>query len=93
MNDSILRIYVKMILGTLCVSCVLCSCSDNGERRMEKALKMAGTNRAELEKVMEHYRGDSLKLRAARFLIENMQYHFSVNERFVSKKGNHTIRT
>lgn len=87
MNDSILRIYVKMILGTLCVSCVLCSCSDNGERRMEKALKMAGTNRAELEKVMEHYRGDSLKLRAARFLIENMQYHFSVNERFVSKKG------
>lgn len=54
---------------------------------MEKALEMAGTNRAELEKVMEHYRGDSLKLRAARLLIENMQYHFSINERFVSGKG------
>lgn len=84
---SILRIYVKMIFGVLCVSCALCSCSDNGERRMKKALEMAGTNRAELEKVMEHYRGDSLKLRAARFLIENMQYHFSINERFVSGKG------
>lgn len=84
---SILRIYVKMIFGVLCVSCALCSCSDNGERRMKKALEMAGTNRAELEKVMEHYRGDSLKLRAARFFIENMQYHFSINERFVSGKG------
>lgn len=84
---SILRIYVKMILGTICVSCVLCSCSDNGKRQMEKALEMAGANRAELEKVTEHYIGDSLKLRAARFLIENMQYHFSVNEHFVSEKG------
>ena len=54
---SILCIYVKMIFVVLCVSCVLCSCLDNGERRMEKALEMAGTNRAELEKVMEHYRG------------------------------------
>lgn len=86
-RDSRLRIYVKMILGVLCVSCALCSCSDNEERRLEKVLEMAGTNRAELEKVMEHYRGDSLKLRAARFLIENMQYHFSINERFVSGKG------
>lgn len=84
---SILCIYVKMIFVVLCVSCALCSCSDNEERRMEKALEMAGTNRVELEKVMEHYRGDSLKLRAARFLIENMQYHFSINERFVSGKG------
>lgn len=84
---SILRIYVKMIFGILCISCVLCSCSDNGERQMKKALEMAGANRAELEKVMEHYKGDSLKLRAAQFLIENMQYHFSVNERFVSRKG------
>lgn len=86
-RDSRLRIYVKMILGVLCVSCALCSCSDNEERRLEKVLEMAGTNRAELEKVMEHYRGDSLKLRAARFLIENMQYHFSINERFVSGEG------
>ena len=76
-----------MILGAICVWGVLCSCSDKVERQMEKALEMVGTNRAELEKVMGHYRGDSLKLRAVRFLIENMQYHFSVNERFVSKKG------
>lgn len=83
---SILRIYVKMIFGILCVSCVLCSCLDNGERQMKKALEMTGANRAELEKVMDRYIGDSLKLRAARFLIENMQYHFSVNEHLVSEK-------
>lgn len=65
----------------------MCSCSDNRERRMEKVLEMARTNRTELEKVMDTLQGGCLKLRAARFLIENMQYHFSVNERFVSKKG------
>lgn len=54
---------------------------------MEKVLEMARTNRTELEKVMDTLQGGCLKLRAARFLIENMQYHFSVNERFVSKKG------
>ena len=54
---------------------------------MEKALEISGTNRAELEKVLEHYREDSLKLRAARFLIENMQYHFSINENFVPNTG------
>lgn len=82
---SILRIYVKMIFWDLCVSCALCSCSDNGERRMEKALEMAGTNRAELEKVMEHYRGDSLKLRAARFLIENMAGCYGYNRKYVTE--------
>ncbi len=84
---SNLRFYANMLLCALCISGVLCCCSGNEDRRMEKALEISGTNRAELEKVLEHYREDSLKLRAARFLIENMQYHFSVNERFVSKKG------
>lgn len=40
--------------------------------RLEEALAFAGENRAELEKVLEHYKEDSLKYRAACFLIENM---------------------
>ncbi len=44
---------------------------------LETALVQAGANRAELESVLDHYRDrdDELKLRAARFLIENMEGH------------------
>ncbi len=47
---------------------------------LEQALQLAGANRIELEKVLEHYAknpADSLKLKAARFLIENMDVHSS----------------
>ena len=46
---------------------------------VERTLKMAGENRAELESVLEYYSQrpeDSLKYRAACFLIENMPLHF-----------------
>lgn len=52
------------------------SCTKNSE--LETALQFAGDNRAELEKVLSHYSknpADSLKLRAAEFLISNMVYH------------------
>jgi hypothetical protein len=45
---------------------------------VEYALNLAGNNRNELEKVLEHYSkdpGDSLKYKAAVFLIENMPYY------------------
>ena len=46
---------------------------------LEQALEMAGDNRAELEKVLAHYKneGDAQKLEAARYLIENMPGHSS----------------
>lgn len=47
---------------------------------LETALKLAGPNRTELEIVMNHYsinKADSLKLKAAHYLIENMPGHFS----------------
>ena len=53
------------------------SCSEPS--KLEQALEFAGDNREELEKVLEYYRknpSDSLKYRAACFLIENMPYHF-----------------
>lgn len=45
---------------------------------LEQALRSAGENRSELEKVLDHYsrnEQDSLKYKAACFLIENMPYH------------------
>ncbi|MDR0572687.1 MAG: hypothetical protein LBG96_01425 [Tannerella sp.] len=50
--------------------CLLTACS--GASRLERALILAGDNRAELEHVLAHYRDDPQKLAAARFLIENM---------------------
>jgi len=50
---------------------------------VESALKLAKENRAELERVIEHYRQepkDSLKLKAAYFLIANMPFHFTVQD-------------
>lgn len=54
------------------------ACSDRAA--LEHALRYAGNNRAELEAVMDHYGADpadSLKLRAAKYLIKNMPYHMS----------------
>jgi hypothetical protein len=48
---------------------------------IETILKQAGDNRLELEKILDYYSRnpeDSLKLRAAEFLIANMDVHFSV---------------
>ncbi len=64
------------------------ACSSNSEQRLDYALKFAGENRAELEKVLNHYAKDPEKLAAARFLIENMPYHFTKEDYFYSpQKG------
>ena len=52
---------------------------------LEAALEAAGTNRPELEKVLAHYQGDSLKLRAAEFLIENMPCHYAYSGKELRK--------
>ncbi len=47
--------------------------------RLEAALQLSGDNRQELERVLAHYSStdaDSLKLKAAIFLIENMPGHW-----------------
>lgn len=53
---------------------------ENGEKELsllDTALKIAGGNRKELEKVLNHYQmsKDSLKYQAACFLIENLPYY------------------
>jgi hypothetical protein len=58
----------------------LFSCSKPYSNELEAVLKQAGKNRRELEKVLKHYSreaADSLKLRAAEFLIVNMPGKYS----------------
>ena len=51
-------------------------CTDK-DPQIEYALQLAKGNRPELEKVLNHYQNDSLKLEAAKFLIRNMPGHYS----------------
>lgn len=56
------------------------SCQKKYSQSILQSLELAGDNRDELEKVLRHYeedKNDSLKLKAAMFLIENMKYHSS----------------
>ncbi|MDO5981572.1 hypothetical protein [Flavivirga spongiicola] len=52
---------------------IMCSCN-NIPKNVKQTLELAGTNKVELQKVIDHYQSpkDSLKLKAAYFLIGNM---------------------
>ena len=73
----------KYQLSTLLIGflLLLASCkSNNYSIEIESVLSLAGNNRQELEKVLNHYSqtpDDSLKLRAAEFLIVNMPGKYS----------------
>ncbi|MBE6340391.1 MAG: hypothetical protein E7069_06620 [Bacteroidales bacterium] len=72
------NIKVKNYIALLFAVLSLCGCRQSTEERMLRvALEQAGTNRTELECVLNHYAKDSLKLEAAKFLIRNMPAHYS----------------
>lgn len=59
-------------------------------KEVESALKLAGENRIELEKVLKHYQlktEDSLKLKAAKYLIANMPGHYGVSQQLQNNMG------
>ena len=62
---------MKNLKHILLLFCVL-TASCNHHPKLDYTLNRAGDNRAELEKVLEHYRDSGMKYEAARFLIENM---------------------
>lgn len=71
------RIYVVWAVTVWLLLSV--GCATEEDRHIEDTLAFAGDNRGELERVLNHYkdRGDTLKWRAARFLIANMKDKFS----------------
>ncbi len=72
------------IIGLICLSLfVACTGKD---RLLENALTQAGTNRVELEKVLDRYRDtDEEKYRAACFLIRNMPFYHSCEGKELEK--------
>lgn len=67
------RYYLLEILFCYLFLTVLNCCTPPSP--LEEALALSGENRGELEKVLNHYKHDSLKLKAAEFLIANMPGH------------------
>lgn len=60
----------------LCTLAFLSACIEQRDSRLESALNMAGANKGELLKVLNHYRAsDNQKYHAACFLIKNMPYY------------------
>lgn len=73
-----MKIKMELLLLILFVSC-------SGQLQFEEknlnfAFNYAENNRAELEKVLIHYKNDSLKQEAAKFLIRNMPACFSYQQ-------------
>lgn len=65
----------------------LWACSQYDEN-VRKSFEVAGSNKKELKKVIEHYEknpGDSLKLKAAYFLISNMSDQYSLEGDLLNK--------
>lgn len=70
------------------VACVFLAIACKNDSRLEIAMRMAGDNSLELMKVLDYYsknEEDSLKLRAAIFLIENMPYHYTIESEKLSE--------
>ena len=64
-----------LFLNFLFSVCFLSACMSRRSAEVIEALELAGRNRSELERVLDHYaacEADSLKLRAAELLIANM---------------------
>lgn len=68
---------------------IIFACRNPQQPTLEEALDHAGSNRIELQKVLQHYSAsaDSLKLKAARFLIANMPYHYGYYDGDMDKYG------
>lgn len=76
MNATVRQAVLCLFILPACMCCA--------DDPLQNALVQSGDNRSELEKVIAHYSvspSDSLKLRAARFLISNMPGHYGIRNK------------
>lgn len=79
---------LKAFLFFSILTCSLLLSCNTAENNLTSALEQAGSNKSELLKVINHYKkvpADSLKLKAAYFLIENMPEHFAYDTTYLYK--------
>ena len=75
---------MKQILFYIQIIIFLVACSKKEDLQIQATLENSGNNRSELEKVLSYYEKENpnkLKLKAARFLIANMDKHFFIQSK------------
>lgn len=80
-NTYIQGKYISIIFNACVLGFLNIACQNPQPSKLDAVLEYADENRLELEKVLAHYSRkaeDSLKLRAAEFLIKNMPYHYTM---------------
>ena len=82
------RIHIKKI-SIILFSIILIACSSS-DHKLETVLKQCGPNREEMERILRYYspENDSLKLKAAIFLIENMPGHYTLDGSYIDNFKN-----
>lgn len=68
--------YLLLIISAI----IFFSCNDTQNGALNYSLNFSGSNKSELEKALNHFKEDSLKLKATIFLITNMFGSFSQNK-------------
>ncbi|MFD1258560.1 hypothetical protein ACFQ3S_17270 [Mucilaginibacter terrae] len=78
-----------LIYLLLCPVILLAQSVKKYPAEVERVLNKAGKNRTELEKALKHYGtlGDPLKLQAVKFLIANMDIHYSSSYYWADSAG------
>ncbi len=79
------KYFIVSILLYIWTAIFIISCTNPS--RLDKALLLSGENRNQLEQVITHYsqsEKDSLHLKAALFLIENMPGHYEASSPFLT---------
>jgi len=82
-----MKIFYSLFLILILFSCEQKTSILDYPKDVKKALELAKTNRYELEKVIQHYANDSLKLAAAYFLIANMPGQAYYKAKLVDTSG------
>ena len=77
--------YEKYLIISFLV--VVSSCTSSIPKNVSEALELSGKNKVELQKVLDYYSApqDSLKLKAAYFLIGNMLHHHYISGANIEK--------
>ena len=86
MGDIYLTINKTILVLLISILLVSCNIDWTSTEKLSLAIQLSGENKDELTKVLQHYSvhtKDSLKLKAAKFLIGNMRYHCSASGEYI----------
>ena len=80
-----MKLFVSTVIpNVLGIVFLLTFTACQNDRRLN-ALDQSGENRTELEKLLQHYKDDAQRLKAAEFLIENMDAHYTLESPAISR--------